>query len=328
MQLLRTMANPIRRKRYSGMVGVSSFTMLVIVMSLASMDLAVPGRAQTVAFFESFEIMSVTPTQHELNVVSNTSITMVFTDNVNPATLTDSTIRVNGSQSGLHTGVVTYDSGTGTAILVPDQPFRPGETVDVTLTKGIQNGSGEPLPSPFNWSFTIAARYGSADFVLSSVLSLGDNPLGVTPGDWDQDGDLDLAVSNHNSKTVSVVMNNGDGSFVLSQTLNAETWTYPAAAGDFDRDGDLDLAVPCRATSHVLIFLNNGGGTFSYLATLSVGPEPQFIIVRDFNGDGSLDLVVLCNAASIRRVVTFTNDGSGSFSQSATIALNTGRTAG
>jgi hypothetical protein len=42
---------------------------------------------------------------------------------------------------------------------------------------------------------------------------VGVGPYSVTTGDLDGDGDLDLAVANLGSDTVSVLLGNGDGTF-------------------------------------------------------------------------------------------------------------------
>ena len=89
-------------------------------------------------------------------------------------------------------------------------------------------------------------------------------------GDFDNDGDLDLALSGtdgSNHVGISVIYrNNGGGSFtdILAglDPLNVSS----VAWGDYDRDGDLDLALCGLVTGSIArshIYRNNGNGTFS-----------------------------------------------------------------
>jgi hypothetical protein len=76
--------------------------------------------------------------------------------------------------------------------------------------------------------------------------------IGSAWGDYDNDGDLDLFVSNGFSQDPGerlsdfLYANNGDGTFTRVQSgpvAAHEGWSYGAAWGDFDGDGDLDLGV-------------------------------------------------------------------------------------
>src|SRR5207253_1450918 len=52
---------------------------------------------------------------------------------------------------------------------------------------------------------------GDGTFRTGVTLATGDEPFGLVTGDFDRDGKLDLAVSNHDG--VSVFLGNGDGTF-------------------------------------------------------------------------------------------------------------------
>ncbi len=71
---------------------------------------------------------------------------------------------------------------------------------------------------------------------------------GATWGDYDNDGDLDIFVSEQTSADDKLFRNNGDGTFtdVTAAVSIASIGGYAshgAAWGDYDRDGDLDLFV-------------------------------------------------------------------------------------
>ena len=55
---------------------------------------------------------------------------------------------------------------------------------------------------------------GNGTFAAKTDFAVGANPIGLTTGDLDRDGDLDLAVTAQApSNAVSVLVNNGSGSF-------------------------------------------------------------------------------------------------------------------
>ena len=70
--------------------------------------------------------------------------------------------------------------------------------------------------------------------------------MGVATGDYDNDGDTDLLVTNYGEAIL--YRNNGDGTFadVTAQAkLKTEGWMTSAGFFDFDNDGNLDLFI-CR----------------------------------------------------------------------------------
>ena len=120
---------------------------------------------------------------------------------------------------------------------------------------------------------------------------------GVSPGDYDNDGDLDLFVPA--AGRARLYRNNNDGTFgdVAGESgeLGGEKSPSAAAAwGDVNADGALDLLV-CHPRGSVRLYLGNGQGRFADVAKrLGLGDlrGAHGAAFADLDGDGDLDLAV------------------------------------
>ena len=138
-----------------------------------------------------------------------------------------------------------------------------------------------------------------ARFTAAVGTAGGRDPSAVAVGDFDGDGLPDLAVTNHDEGSVSILLNSSlPGSeqvhyrLALSQAVGAQP--HAVVAGDFNGDGLPDLATANVGDGSVSILIADGAARgdvhFSSLE-LPVDPlGPIAIAAADFNADGKLDL--------------------------------------
>ena len=157
------------------------------------------------------------------------------------------------------------------------------------------------------------------DFAPTTQVAVGPQPGGVATGDFDGDGDVDLATGIRFPDRVVVMLNDGAGGFTPGPVIDYPLHSEPeeVVAGDLDGDGDVDLAVILRFLSEVRIALNQGGGVFTHGDTSPIGANGRGMDIDDHDGDGDLDLAVANRGSHTATVLT--NDGAGNFS-SATLA--------
>jgi WD40 repeat protein len=116
--------------------------------------------------------------------------------------------------------------------------------------------------------------------------------MSVTTGDFDGDGNVDLAVANSGSNNVSVLLGNGDGTFQVGTDYAVGSDPVSIAAGQFDGDGFLDLSVANRGSTTLTNLMSLGNGTFLVDETTSVTSDPVSIATGDFNHDGLTDQAI------------------------------------
>jgi uncharacterized protein (TIGR03437 family) len=138
-------------------------------------------------------------------------------------------------------------------------------------------------------------------------ITAGDGPVSVVVGDFNNDGNQDIAVAG--SAGISVLLGNGDGTFrsplgvILPPAVQFNYASRHLVTADFNADGKLDLAEGNSA----VILLGRGDGTFQ--APLSYG-VPGPLAAGDLNMDGKPDLAI---KKEVDRVSVLLGNGDGTF---------------
>jgi hypothetical protein len=123
-------------------------------------------------------------------------------------------------------------------------------------------------------------------------------PNFLATGDFNEDGHVDLAVTNLNSTDVSILLANGNGGYgpATNYTLAPNIFVFPRtiAVGDFNGDAHLDyVAISSLFTEgNAFVRLGKGDGTFGESTRFVTGNVAAFIVAADFNLDGKLDFAV------------------------------------
>jgi len=164
--------------------------------------------------------------------------------------------------------VADYDTGRVLVLLGSSGatftgPTTVGTGVDpVSVAVGEFNQDGDPDLAVAEESGQVRVLLGGPGggfagptAVLSGSQVLA-GPSSVAVGDFNRDGDPDLAVANRNWNRVTVLLGGPGGSF--GSPTNFPTGTLPAsvAVADFNADGKPDLATAHPTTNNVSVLLN------------------------------------------------------------------------
>jgi len=144
---------------------------------------------------------------------------------------------------------------------------------------------------------------GNGDFVkitTGAIVNNGGQSVGASWGDFDNDNDLDLFVSNSGNQNNFLYENNGDGTFTSITTgtiVNDGGHSHGSSWADVNNDGFLDLFVSNDQNSVNFLYMNNGDGTFAKvdhrLSLFTTGGGNSFgSAFADFDNDGDLDLFI------------------------------------
>lgn len=180
----------------------------------------------------------------------------------------------------------TYATGTNPVSLVLGD-FNKDNRLDVAVLYG---GSDFLTQS----GVSIFLGQDNAQFGVANNIGLGVQPsmTGITTGDFDGDGNLDLAVTDANKVTLKMLKGNGDGSFLAATDHASLEFATAVMAADVNKDGRADLVVGGfnRNEPKVAVLLAQPGGGFQKQADQAVPQPISGIAAADFNRDGILDL--------------------------------------
>ena len=221
---------------------------------------------------------------------------------------------------------------------------------DGDLDLYLVNGCDLPIPDAASTQTNILFRNKEGKFVdVTSIASVGDTGygLGCCTGDYNNDGHVDLYVTNFGPNIL--YKNNGDGTFtnVTEHTgVGGNQLSSGCTFVDYDADGYLDLyvvnyvkfninknpecsrkGVPTYCTPEVLegaadkLYKNNGDGTFTDVTKIAgiIAPPGKGlgVVCGDVDNDGDVDIFV---ANDTTPNLLYLNNGNGTFTEDALFA--------
>jgi hypothetical protein len=192
-----------------------------------------------------------------------------------------------GYGNGTFTVQTTYSAGPRSSpysIAVDD--FNKDHQLDIAVANSGTNNVG------------IFLGDGNGSFLSQNTYSIspGSRPYSIIIGDFNQDNQLDIAVSNYDTDNISILIGYGNGSFATPtiHSTGIDSDPFGMTVGDFGNDNTSDIAVVNSGTNNVLILIGYSMVQSEYPTTYSTGTAslPNQIASGDLNNDTLIDLVV------------------------------------
>ncbi len=157
-------------------------------------------------------------------------------------------------------------------------------------------------------------------YMRARLFNAGSAHRGLTVGDFDLDGLLDIVVADVGAPRLSVLGGNGDGSFSAALTSELGITSFAIDSGDLDEDGLLDIVTANDFVGNdAAIALGAGDHSLTLTARVPTGEAPVAVAIGDLNDDRHLDFVIANNGTA--DVSVYFGDGSGSFAQQPRVSV-------
>lgn len=180
-----------------------------------------------------------------------------------------------GKGDGTFEGAVLYDTGpwaTSVAIGDLNSDGKPDLAVATTFELRQEWGPGK---------LYVYVNQGDGTFGAPTTIDASVKPTSIAIADLDMDGNADLAVTNHETYTVSVWLGDGKGALGNRTDYGTGLGSACVAIGDLNKDGKPDLAIANSSDNTVSLLLNRFDlSTPVQAALVSVDAKPGRVLLR------------------------------------------------
>jgi hypothetical protein len=114
-------------------------------------------------------VLSVSPADGVTGVSINTTVSAVFSEAMNAATINGSTFELRNASNALVPTAVSYNPATNTATLTPSSPLANSTAYTAKITggaPGIKDAANNAMVSDYIWSFTTASSSPPVTFTI------------------------------------------------------------------------------------------------------------------------------------------------------------------
>ncbi len=194
----------------------------------------------------------------------------------------------------------------------PTVTVVPGESV-LDVAFGAIDGDGTSDAIALSTGAQVLLGLGDGSFRLATTVhpQVAVYSPDVVVGAWDQDGNLDFAVTDSLYGRVHVHQGVGDSTFSPAWSIDVQMGVRRLEAADLNGDGISDLITGHDDPSGLGFLSGIGDGTFASATWVDAAPWPVDLKLDDLDDDGMTDVVTANIDADL--VEVFFGDGAGGF---------------
>jgi len=238
-------------------------------------------------------------------------------------------LNINGGLTIVSTQSGGFNAPRGFVYSPPGQFFPQFSVRD--LKSGDLNGDGAlDLVVAASGLSDAAIMFGDGNGAFNAPVSINSGVTGAAPvaveiRDFNNNGRLDLALLNSNTRDLVILNNAGQGAFMPAARISVGVNATGFVSADFNNDGNLDIVVRGES-SGLALYLGDGGLGFTQSATGIGGNITNvFFTSGDFNGDGKRDLAIFDDLQSQTgngvNIALLLGDGQGGFGQPSNVRI-------
>lgn len=306
----------------------TSYSRMLINLKIADMD----GDGKP-------DIMAASPSTGRVYILRNTSTSGTITfDTAFAVSIVNPTTYAGVLPSEL--SIADYDhDGRPDIGVVSVGTIRGSDGADSSLP-----GALTVIKNNYNRRIDAGATMRGTDFVANTIFTydtIVNKPLSLCSGDFDGDGNMDIAVADHYGRNFKVFQHVPTATSIafnapttvstavtiasLTDHYGSHRFGYPnqIRCADFNRDGKQELIVAVSDSdllvdnkyNHLNVYSNStyGSGTITFgsLVQLNTGVGPVGIAIADLNGDHALDIVCTNSGSGSVSIIKNTSSGGG-----------------
>lgn len=302
--------NPSAGAVYSNTAEISADKDVTLTDNIATAQVVVP-----------FHVVQTSPGDGDkVGAALDSTLGLTFETSVRQSDLNEQSLYLYGDRSGrIALTDSNYDGGSRTYEFRANRDLMQGELVSVIGTDAIRSIPGAPLIA-YQWQFIAGETLNRCvgDFAAIDT-EIPDIDHGAAAwGDYDGDGDIDLAIAGQiDGQIVSrIYRNDGNERFTNSGISLIGVRDGTVQWIDYDADGDLDLFLTGTDGSNPVaaLYLNHTG-SFGPVSTSFTPVTNSAAAWFDYDNDGFLDLVLSGLSSGGRVTQLYRNNSGTSFTQ-------------
>jgi hypothetical protein len=224
-----------------------------------------------------------------LNINHTTGVIRVT--NAGPAGVYPVTVKY-GTNSNTFTLNVTH-AGCGATLTAGTQIATGNSPNSTTVLDFNQDGKQDIAIARMyeNAANTIEIKFGngSGGFPTSFNITTGSAISSIEAGDFNNDGNQDIAAAYYNQNKIVISYGNGSGGVSTSSTLNLFSHPSDIETADLNGDGFLDLVI--STSTGVGIYSGSSSGTFTSVLGNFMNSGGGRVDLGELNGDGKIDIL-------------------------------------